>query len=334
MSTNQFPADIVALNDASGYPFKDSRKVLRVNSSGICNLDCPYCFTGQSKKNTAMTRQETDFLFEILGENILFIFTGVGDFFAGYQNKDRFLEHILSRNAEVFLDANGVLLHEFDELSKESINKIRFFDVSYHYSTMKNKQLLGKWAENMETVAKKMSSSRYMIKSIFAYAEMEKWKEMLDFHLTHVYVKTGKKLTIVLDEFDTRMQNPIVLKVVNTLVKLYAESVHVREYAPTAKKGQTHFQMATSLSDKEPCLCPAGSRYFKIDVDGNILPCDLTGGFLSEKKVVLGNTKLRRLRYINTPHRCSQVQGPCCIKYWDDAYPPLASANTTALDQG
>jgi sulfatase maturation enzyme AslB (radical SAM superfamily) len=306
------------------YAHTNSRKVLRINSSGLCNLDCPYCFTNHAKKAASMSNGDIDFLFERLGEDILFIFTGVGDFFAGYQAEQRFLHNITQHNAELFLDANGVILHEFQHLSEDNMEKIRFFDVSYHYSTMKNKKLLERWADNMTIIADRMAPSRFIIKTIFAFPEMEIWKDILEFHAKHVFAATGKKLTIVLDEFDTRMQNKAVLKMVNTLISLYSDSVVPKEYVPTAAKGQTHYEMATSLSQNEPCNCPAGSRYFKIDVDGNILPCDLTGGFLADRKVVLGNTKKRQLFYLKNEYQCAQVQGPCCIKYWDDRYPRAA----------
>ena len=316
------PTTQLTLRDtAAGYPFIEERKVLRVNSSGRCNLNCPYCFTNGGKKNSAMTNDDADFLFERLGENIFFIFTGVGDFFAGYHKEQRFLENILKHKSEVFLDANGVSLNEFQELTDEQIKKILFFDVSYHYSTMKKSGHLHTWAQNAQIVAHRMEANRYIFKTIFAFPEIQIWKEILDFYTQYVFHKTLKPLDITLDEFDSRMQSEQVIAFINQLIKNYPDSVCQKRFHRTAGNYSTHYEMATSLGHNKNSQCPSGSLYFKIDVDGNIMPCDKVGGYLANQRLVLGNTKNRQLYFIQNIFNCPRVQGPCCIKSQDESYP-------------
>lgn len=305
----------IPVRDASvDYPFKSEFKTVRVNSSGVCNLNCSYCFTNSSKKKLAMTNKEVDFLFRVLGEKIFFIFTGVGDFFAGYAKQQRFLQNVLEKDSRVLLDSNGVVLHEFPELTDEQMNRIIFYDVSCHYSTMKRQNVLEKWAENAEIIASRMHKSRYIFKAIFALPEMELWPEILKFYSEQVYPKTGQPLNITLDEFDERMQSPAVLKTVNSMIRLFPDSVRQRNYQPAGKEGQTRYQVATSLDTKKREWCAAGSLYFKIDVQGDIMPCDKTGGFLAKNKLVLGNTKQEKLFYVDALFGCPEVNGPCCIK--------------------
>ena len=103
------PSDLQIDDYLTGdYVYKDKRKGLFVSSSGICNLQCPYCITGCPHVNENLTKDDFASIFKYFGENIFFVFSGIGDFFCGYKEKDQLLRFLLHHDVKIsYLDIPG-----------------------------------------------------------------------------------------------------------------------------------------------------------------------------------------------------------------------------------
>ena len=83
------------------------------SSSGHCQLDCSYCIVNPViKRNPSLTYEDLDFFMRAVGTSVFFIFSGKGDFFAGYSKKERLLGRLLERDVEVALDQCWDLLRQ------------------------------------------------------------------------------------------------------------------------------------------------------------------------------------------------------------------------------
>lgn len=300
-----------------GYPFKKHRKIAFINSTGICNLNCEYCFTNDNKRPVSITKADMDTLFEAYGENFLICFSGQGDFFAGYQKKDRFLEHVLSHDVQVYLDFNAALVHELFDIDAQLLNKILQFDVSYHYETMHQKKLLEGWTKNVIALAKHVDDQRWAVKGIVAMCNLERLGEKLEYYAQNVFPETQKKLKLVLDDFDNTVHTKPVLKFVSSLISKYPDEVVQEEFAELKLSDQTVEQRFVTPTTQK-LHCPAGSMYFKISFDGQILPCNKMS---TDFGISLGNLKQGNPRFITNLIPCSPLCGPGCIYNWDKKYP-------------
>jgi adenine C2-methylase RlmN of 23S rRNA A2503 and tRNA A37 len=68
---------------ACNYLYQEKRKGVFISSSGLCNLRCPYCITNRPRDNNNLNKDDFSFIFNYFGENIYFVFSGIGDFFCG-----------------------------------------------------------------------------------------------------------------------------------------------------------------------------------------------------------------------------------------------------------
>lgn len=302
------------------YPFREYRKVAYVNSTGICNLDCPYCFTNNSKKPVSLANEDMDYLFEVFGENFLLCFSGQGDFFAGYKKKDRFLENLLKRDVKIYLDFNGVLVHELFEMDPALLEKVHNFDVSFHYETMKTKGFLEQWTDNTIKLSQVVPASRWAVKTIVTMSTLYSLHEKLDFYASRVFPETGKPLKIVLDDFDNSVYSSPVVKLVNSAIGRFPDAVIQQTFSPRAQCAETTEQGFRKASSKDSLWCPAGSLFFKIQLDGTVVPCNK---LFNEHKVRVGNLKEKQMGFMTSLVSCSKLKGPGCIVNWDNKYPQL-----------
>ncbi len=301
------------------YPFRAERKVIYANTSGVCTLQCPYCFTNQLKGKDCLGKRDFEAIFRLLGENIFFIFSGVGDFFAGYRKSERLLEYILAHDVSLFLDFNGVLVHELPEIAGAHLDKFRFLDISFHYSAMKEKNLLDLWTHNAAAVSRTLPHDRLIFKTIFTRREMELWPEILQFYESKVYPLTGKPLSIALDDFDPDIRDRAVVTLLNKLIQVVGEPVQQNLFTP--RRSRTEAKALHSVFTEKTARiarCPAGTRFFKIGGNGSIAPCNY---LKDEKKITLGNLRQGVIDLLPAPVSCQPLRGPGCLWNWDQKYP-------------
>jgi len=127
--------------------FQPNETLFFVSSSGHCSLDCSYCVaTPVVKHKPSLVYDDFKFLLEHFAGKVFFIFSGKGDFFAGYKKNDRLLECLLKHeNLSMALDINGVMIHEFGVLSAIQLQKIRHINLSMHYSQLVANNALLAW---------------------------------------------------------------------------------------------------------------------------------------------------------------------------------------------
>jgi len=272
----------------SEYPYRERRKGFFVCSSGVCNLKCPYCITDQPQMNNNLSKEDFSFLFKTFGENIHFAFSGIGDFFCGYKKEDRLLSFLLQHDIIIsYLDINGVDIRELEDPSLEGRGKISTINVSCHYGTMKQLKFLDKWAKSIKKIHENAYS--YEIKMVISPLEKDIWDEAMLFYINEIQPITKQKLTLCPD----------------TLVNLevqYDELSQVgdyyKDYVNIYDKQRIFRGRYLSLAKSTPC--PAGSRYFRVLNDGDIVPCELLAG-----NVVLGNLKRKDLTTFKEDVHCS-----------------------------
>lgn len=310
---------ILFSNNCREYPYKAHRKIAYINSSGVCNLKCDYCFTNPNKATVAIDKSDIDFLFESFGERFLLCFSGQGDFFSGYKKQDRFLEHVLSHNVEVYLDFNGSQVQELFEISNTQLDKVLHFDVSYHYETMKRQNKLKVWTDNVLGLASAVAPSKWHVKAIMAMQHMENWREKIAFYAENVYPKTSKPLTIVLDDFDNAVHSSPVVKLINGIIESYPEAVtQVKFQSRKANSMTTNETFAEAKDTRSQFMCPAGALYFKVGIDGTVSPCNK---LYNEFGLMLGNLKTRQLGFCCQLVPCAPLNGPGCLTNWERDYP-------------
>jgi len=117
----------------AGYPFRNQRKVFFVASSGVCNLRCSYCITNRPAANPSLSKEDFQFIFDYFGENIYFIFSGVGDFFCGYSEKEYLLGYLLKHDVKMYLNINAIDIKELGRDDLEGREKVDMIDISFHY---------------------------------------------------------------------------------------------------------------------------------------------------------------------------------------------------------
>lgn len=308
---------ILFSNDCSTYPFKKYRKVAYINSSGMCNLNCEYCFTNNNKAHASITKADFDFLIESYGESFLLCFSGQGDFFSGYKKSDRFLEHVLSHDVRVYLDINASLVHELFEIREQDLAKIVHYDISFHYETMKEKNILDQWADNVRALGSRVAPEQWHVKGIISMRQLERLHEKIRFYADKIYPGTQKKLTLALDDFDNSIYQKPVIKLINSIIEKYPDAVVQQQFASRESREDTTSQRYLQATQQQT-MCPAGALYFKIGIDGEVSPCNKLKKDLG---ITLGNLKTRKLGFLCQLIPCSPLRGPGCIMNWDTKYP-------------
>lgn len=259
----------------SRYLHKEKRKVFFVAGSGLCNLNCPYCITNRPRVLSSLRKEDFSSIFDHFGENIYFIFSGIGDFFCGYQQNEQLLRFLLQHDVRMVLDINGIEIKELGDRDLEGKDKIDFIDISCHFGTMKKQGLLNKWVDSIRKIHD--NGYDYHIKMILSPLERDLWNEGIIFYRDHVFPLTRKKLILSPDYLGNINSQLNEIETISAAYEEIAESLP--QYA-SMESGNF------SRGNTPPC--PAGNRYFRIDHEGNIIPCDYLSHNLN---ISLGNTK-------------------------------------------
>ena len=267
----------------------DCEIVLFVSSSGHCTLECPYCIIDPvAKMEPSLNLNDMDYLLNTFDKRVFLAFSGKGDFFAGYKKSDKFLKFLLTRDLEIGLDINGVLIHEFPDLSEEHLNKIRFMNLTMHYQQIKERHLRRLWAENARVLIDK-KGSEMLLGTIFSPVLRDFWEESLVFYEKEIFTKTGKQLTLIRDiNGEFKAEDEILIRSLNQRFLPMVESVYQEDFSENFK-------------NIEHVLCPAGNTYFRIWNNGDVQGCPVIPALAN-----CGNIKDRRIVVENNFYRCSQ----------------------------
>ncbi len=265
--------------------------VVFCSSAGHCQLDCDYCVVNPViKRQPSIAYEDLRFFLEKVGKTVFFIFSGKGDFFAGYPKRDRFLDRLLDHEVEVALDINGVLLQEYPELSPEKLGRIRAINLTMHYKQIKDKKVQRVWVENAKTILRQ-HRGELILGTIMSPLVMEWWEEGLEFYRDAVFAETGQKIGLIED--CDRPYTPEQSALFSLLYERFADMVD-RSYRQ---------DFAGAFADHEYVLCPAGRDYFRIWNDGRVQGCPHIGELRD-----CGNLKERRLEIRETYFRCNSAK--------------------------
>ena len=255
----------------------DCEIVIFVSSSGHCTLKCPYCIVHPvAKHQPSLDSDDMAFLLDALNKKVFLTFSGKGDFFAGYKKSERFLSTLLARNVEICLDINGILIHEFPELSAGELEKIRFINLTMHYQQIKQQHLENIWAKNAQVLIDRKGTDM-LLGTIISPALKAYWEESLRFYEKQVFSETGKKLVLIRDiNADWNERDETFLESATQRFSHIVESVHQEDFAAVFK-------------GSENVLCPAGKNYFRIWNTGEVQGCPIIPDLAKA-----GNIKNRR----------------------------------------
>ncbi|MFA7241861.1 MAG: radical SAM protein [Sulfuricellaceae bacterium] len=238
-------------------------KIFFISSSGHCSLDCSYCVaTPIVKHQPSLVYDDFEFLLERVDGKAFFIFSGKGDFFAGYRKNDRLLERLLEHdNLNVALDINGVMIHEFGELSAARLEKIRHVNLSLHYSQLVANNALRAWEKNALTLLEKKDGADFFVNMVLSPRERNVWQEALSWYEDKVFKHTGKKIILICD----------------------ALLAFEDEDSATVAQLKTQFDpligefrqgsFANCFKQFDYVRCPAGRDYFRVWNDGAVQGC-------------------------------------------------------------
>lgn len=265
--------------------------VVFCSSSGHCQLDCDYCIVHPViKRKPSIEYEDLKFFIDTVGTRVFFIFSGKGDFFAGYPKRDRFLDRLLDHDVEVALDINGVLLQEYPELSRDKLAKIRHINLTMHYRQLKDKRVQKAWVENAHKILER-HEGEMLLGTILSPLVSDLWEESLEFYEENVFRLTGQKLWLIED--CERAYSPEEAAQVEALRDRFLAMIdHVH-----------HQDYAAAFAGHEAVLCPAGRDYFRIWNDGRVQGCP----YIAELADA-GNVKERRLVVREQYFRCTTAK--------------------------
>ncbi|MEK7989448.1 MAG: hypothetical protein VSS52_000445 [Thiotrichaceae bacterium] len=266
----------------------DCEAVFFVSSSGHCTFDCEYCIVNPiAKKEQSLDYEDIAFLLEQFDCKSFLIFSGKGDFFAGYSRSQRLLERVLEHNVEIALDINGSVIQEFPQLSQDKLDKIRYINLTMHYNEIKRKNLFSTWAKNALTLIDK-KPAEILLGYIMSPKLSHEWAEALAFFQAEIFAKTGKGIVMVRDV--VQAFTPEQEQLFEELHQKYSESI-----------SGTHNNDFAKIFEHNPnVLCPAGHRYFRVWNDGSVQACP----YLPELNQS-GNLKQRKIQINPQPFACS-----------------------------
>ena len=282
---------VSGLNEYSSqnYLFRKEKKGLFVSSSGVCNLKCSYCITSRPCINNNLNKDDFSFIFKYFGENIYFVFSGIGDFFCGYSKKDQLLRFLLQHDIMIsYLDINGVDIKELEHPDLEGKEKINIINISYHFGSMKELKLINRWINSVKKIHENMYN--YEIKMVMSPLERDIWGEAILFYRNEVQPITNQKLTLCPD---TLVNLEMQYDELTNIVDCYKDTVDIYE--------RERIFRGRRLTAVNTLPCPAGSRYFRIFNNGDIVPCEL----LADYKIKLGNLKRKELITFKRDVNCS-----------------------------
>lgn len=257
------------------------------SSAGHCQLDCEYCVVHPViKRMPSLTYEDLRFFLDEVGGRAYLMFSGKGDFFAGYAKRDRFLDRLLDHDVEVALDVNGVLLNEYPELPAAKLEKVRAINLTMHYKQLREKKVRELWVEHARTILDR-HAGELLLGTILSPRLKDSWEESLAFYEEKIFGPTGRRIWLIEDAeqaYDAEER-----RTYEALATRYAHLVE--------KTFRNDFE--APFAGKESVVCPAGADYFRIWNDGRVDGCP----YRAERGEV-GNLKERRFRRHETFFRC------------------------------
>ena len=277
--------------------FAADETIVFASSSGHCNLDCTYCVVHPVVKHQpSLTYEDLRFIIDRVGGKLFFIFSGAGDFFAGYRPRDRLLARLLEHdNVRVALDVNGVAVHCIDVLSTEQLAKIAQVNLTFHYRQLEKHRALDVWRRNAELLLNRCLDSDLFITYILSPSERCTWSEGMEWYGRHIYGPLGKPVVLIND-----VDRPFAAEDEAALAELRAR---YGQLICDVRRGD----FASVLSSFDKVLCPAGQSYFRVWNDGRIESCPNV-----ETLRDAGNAKQRAMRLRSEPFECRDVRHCDC----------------------
>ena len=193
------------------------------------------------------------------------------------------------------------MIHEFPEIEETLLEKIRLFNLTFHYSQLRGKNALRVWARNANLIIERMmplighQDFAFVVDMIVTPSEQDLWEEALAFYQQEVWSNTGKQLLLQRD----------VLSGFSPEIDMRLASMAADYDCVVEKVHQEDFQ--SRFADFEYVDCPAGSRYFRVWNDGLVQGCP----FVSQIQN-LGNLKERRFNPISQRIRCADARHCDC----------------------
>jgi MoaA/NifB/PqqE/SkfB family radical SAM enzyme len=279
--------------DEMQIKFAPDETILFVSSSGHCNLDCSYCVISPVvKHNPSLTYEDFRFIYDSIGGKVFFIFSGKGDFFAGYPKSDQLLAKLLDLdNVGVALDINGVVIHCFDSLSPSQLTKIRHLNLTFHYRQLLQHKALKVWKQNALTMLRKADGKDFFVNIILSPPERDLWEDALDWYEVNIFAEYPKKLVLIND-----VNIPLAQadeRVVSRLHDRFGQMIQ------STRRGN----FESVLKEFDHVSCPAGQAYFRVWNDGKIEACPNI-----EQLKNSGNAKERTFLPRSEPFHCSNVR--------------------------
>lgn len=295
-SDNRIPVELPL--DDMRIRFRAGETVWFVSSSGHCNLDCSYCIIQPvAKHKPSLGLQDLRFLLDKATGPSFFIFSGIGDFFAGYKRDDRLLTQLLQdeRTGGVALDINGVVIHCLEDLPVDLRPKIRHLNLTFHYQQLVDHKALKLWARNALHLLQTLDGPDLFVNFILSPPEAPVWAEALAWYRTHVFQPAGKPLILIADV--NRPFGEAEEQVLRQLQSQQADLVH------SVRRGG--FEPVFEPFDH--VRCGAGSSYFRVWNDGRIDACPNVPTFQAA-----GDTRARTILLRQEPVACNDLRHCDC----------------------
>lgn len=278
--------------------FRPGETVWFVSSSGHCNLDCSYgIIQPVAKHKASLGLQDLRFLLDKAQGPSFFIFSGIGDFFAGYKRDDRLLTQLLQdeRTAGVALDINGVVIHCLEDLPAERRPKIRHINLTFHYQQLVGHKALKLWARNALHLLHTLDGPDLFVNFILSPPESAVWADALAWYRGQIFQPTGKRLTLIAD-----VNRPFAAADEQILQQLQADHA---DLIHSVRRGG--FEPVFEPFDH--VRCGAGSHYFRVWNDGRIDACPNVPAFQAA-----GHTRARTLLLRQEPVACNDLRHCDC----------------------
>lgn len=270
----------------------DAEYVALVSSSGHCSLACSYCIVRPvAKHEPSLTAGDLEFLLDRTAGKTMLIFSGKGDFFAGYAAEDRLLERLLERDVEIVLDINGVLLKELPELDDRQLARLRAVHLTMHYRQLREQGCLEAWTRNARHLVARKGGYDFVLSFVLSPAERALWPEALAFFARRIFAPTAQRLALkrdVLAAFDAADEAAVA-----ALERAFGPCIEQVPELSFAALSAVHGRV----------LCPAGHRFFRIWNDGAVHGCT----FVPELGDC-GNLKERRFAPRAEAYACDQAR--------------------------
>ena len=279
--------------DEMRIKFAPDETIVFVSSSGHCNLDCSYCIVSPVvKHNPSLTYEDLRFVHESIGGKAFFIFSGKGDFFAGYPKSERLLARLLDHDdIGVALDVNGVVIHCFDSLTASQLAKIRHINLTFHYRQLLAHKALKVWKQNALTMLRKADSEDFFVNIILSPPESALWEEALAWYQENVFAQYRKQIILIND-----VNLPLTSADEQVVARLY------ERFGPLIRSTRRgNFEAV--LKEFDHVSCPAGQSYFRVWNDGKIEACPNIDELRNA-----GNAKDRTFFPRSEPYSCSSVR--------------------------